>query len=108
MSRSSTSELVYFLSQRHGRGVSSTTVSSSRRYVCGIITDTGNFEHGYYTGDTMRTDGPPARRGSGRGEGSRQPHLQQFLSPDRITAERLLHSIQPDGGPPGPTQPTYG
>ena len=56
VSRSSTSELIYFLV----RGMAGEEFSDSdfiTAVYVGIITDTGNFEHGYYTGDTMRTVG---------------------------------------------------
>ncbi len=54
--RSSTSELIYFLVN----GMEGEEFSDSDFFTAvyvGIITDTGNFEHGYYTGDTMRTVG---------------------------------------------------
>jgi phosphoesterase RecJ-like protein len=54
--RSSTSELIYFLVN----GMEGEEFNDSDFFTAvyvGIITDTGNFEHGYYTGDTMRTVG---------------------------------------------------
>jgi len=56
VSRSSTSELVYYLVGGMGGGEFSDPDYITAVYV-GIITDTGNFEHGYYSGDTMRTVG---------------------------------------------------
>jgi len=56
VSRSSTSELVYFLVNGMEGSEFNDSEFITAVYV-GIITDTGNFEHGYYTGDTMRTVG---------------------------------------------------
>jgi bifunctional oligoribonuclease and PAP phosphatase NrnA len=54
--RSSTSELIYFLvTAMEGKDFSDPAFIEAV-YV-GIITDTGNFEHGLYNGDTMRTVG---------------------------------------------------
>jgi bifunctional oligoribonuclease and PAP phosphatase NrnA len=54
--RSSTSELVYFLvTAMEGREF--TDADFIEAVYVGIITDTGNFEHGLYNGDTMRTVG---------------------------------------------------
>lgn len=54
--RSSTSELVYFLVNEMNEGEFCDPDFIEAVYV-GIITDTGNFEHGLYSGDTMRTVG---------------------------------------------------
>ncbi len=54
--RSSTSELVYALVNEMEEGEFSDHDFIEAVYV-GIITDTGNFEHGLYSGDTMRTVG---------------------------------------------------
>ena len=54
--RSSTSELIYSLVNEMGEGEFSDPDFIEAVYV-GIITDTGNFEHGLYSGDTMRTVG---------------------------------------------------
>jgi phosphoesterase RecJ-like protein len=56
VSRSSTSELVYYLVNGMEGEEFSDHDFITAVYV-GIITDTGNFEHGYYSGDTMRTVG---------------------------------------------------
>ena len=56
VSRSSTSELIYFLVNGMEGEEFSDNDFFTAVYV-GIITDTGNFEHGFYTGDTMRTVG---------------------------------------------------
>ncbi len=56
VSRSSTSELVYFLVNGMEGSEFNNSDFITAVYV-GIITDTGNFEHGYYTGDTMRIVG---------------------------------------------------
>jgi phosphoesterase RecJ-like protein len=53
---SSTSELVYFIvNEMEGKEFADSDFITAV-YV-GIITDTGNFEHGYYSGDTMRIIG---------------------------------------------------
>jgi len=54
--RSSTSELVYFIVNEMNGGEFDDPDFIEAVYV-GIITDTGNFEHGLYSGDTMRTVG---------------------------------------------------
>jgi bifunctional oligoribonuclease and PAP phosphatase NrnA len=54
--RSSTSELIYFLVSAI-EGKEFTDPWFIEAVYVGIITDTGNFEHGLYTGDTMRTVG---------------------------------------------------
>ena len=54
--RSSTSELIYALVNEMEGGEFSDPDFIEAVYV-GIITDTGNFEHGLYSGDTMRTVG---------------------------------------------------
>ena len=54
--RSSTSEIVYFLVTGLEGGDFNDHAFIEAVYV-GIITDTGNFEHGLYNGDTMRTVG---------------------------------------------------
>ncbi len=54
--RSSTSELVYSLVRELNNGDFNDKAFSEAIYV-GIVTDTGNFEHGLYNGDTMRTVG---------------------------------------------------
>ncbi|HUW91776.1 MAG TPA: DHH family phosphoesterase [Bacteroidales bacterium] len=53
---SSTSELIYSLVNEMEEGEFSDPDFIEAVYV-GIITDTGNFEHGLYNGDTMRTVG---------------------------------------------------
>ena len=55
-SRSSTSEIVYFLVTNLEGGDFNDHDFIEAVYV-GIITDTGNFEHGLYNGDTMRAVG---------------------------------------------------
>ncbi len=54
--RSSTSELIYFIVNDMNGGEFTDPDFITAVYV-GIITDTGNFEHGLYSGDTMRTVG---------------------------------------------------
>jgi phosphoesterase RecJ-like protein len=56
ISRSSTSEIIYLLiNSMEGKEFSD--IDFINAVYVGIVTDTGNFEHGYYTGDTMRTVG---------------------------------------------------
>jgi phosphoesterase RecJ-like protein len=55
-SMSSTSELIYTLVNEMKEGEFSDPDYIEAVYV-GIVTDTGNFEHGLYSGDTMRTVG---------------------------------------------------
>jgi phosphoesterase RecJ-like protein len=62
VSRSSTSELVYFLVNGM-EGSDYNDIEFLTAVYVGIVTDTGNFEHGYYTGDTMRTVGHLLDRG---------------------------------------------
>jgi phosphoesterase RecJ-like protein len=74
-----------------------TDVSRSSVYV-GIITDTGNFEHGYYTGDTMRTVGHLLDKGVDKEK--IHNHIFSNFSPDRIRLKGFsLHSrmvVHPD------------
>jgi phosphoesterase RecJ-like protein len=56
MNRSSTSELIYTLVNEIEEKEFDDDEFITAVYV-GIITDTGNFEHGYYSGDTMRIVG---------------------------------------------------
>lgn len=56
VNRSSTSELVYLLVNAM-EGSEFTDNDFITAVYVGIITDTGNFEHGYYSGDTMRIVG---------------------------------------------------
>jgi phosphoesterase RecJ-like protein len=64
----------------------------------GIITDTGNFEHGYYTGDTMRTVGHLLDKGVDKEK--IHNHIFSNFSPDRIRLKGFaLHSrmvVHPD------------
>jgi bifunctional oligoribonuclease and PAP phosphatase NrnA len=52
----STSELLHQLITIHNKGIFTDVPYSEAIYV-GIVTDTGNFDHGSYTGDTFRTIG---------------------------------------------------
>lgn len=90
VSRSSTSELVYFLVN----GMVGTEFSDNdfiTAVYVGIITDTGNFEHGYYTGDTMRTVGHLLDRGVDKEK--IHDHIFSNFSADRIRLKGFsLHS----------------
>ncbi|NLE35260.1 MAG: bifunctional oligoribonuclease/PAP phosphatase NrnA [Bacteroidales bacterium] len=90
VSRSSTSELVYFLVN----GMEGTEFSDSdfiTAVYVGIITDTGNFEHGYYTGDTMRTVGHLLDMGVDKER--IHDHIFSNFSADRIRLKGFaLHS----------------
>ena len=97
VSRSSTSELVYFLVN----GMEGTEFSDSdfiTAVYVGIITDTGNFEHGYYTGDTMRTVGHLLDMGVDKE--LIHDHIFSNFSADRIRLKGFaLHSrmvVHPD------------
>lgn len=62
----------------------------------GIITDTGNFEHGYYTGDTMRTVGHLLDMGVDKE--NVYNHIFSNFSADRIRLKGI-RAAQPHGGP---------
>jgi phosphoesterase RecJ-like protein len=90
VSRSSTSELIYFLVNGMEGGEFSDHDFITAVYV-GIITDTGNFEHGYYTGDTMRTVGHLLDMGLDKER--IYNHIFSNFSPDRIRLKGFaLHS----------------
>jgi len=90
VSRSSTSELIYFLvNAMEGKEFNDAEFITAV-YV-GIITDTGNFEHGYYTGDTMRTVGHLLDMGVDKER--IYNHIFSNFSPDRIRLKGFaLHS----------------
>jgi len=97
ISRSSTSELIYFIvNEMEGREFDDKDFITAV-YV-GIITDTGNFEHGYYTGDTMRTVGHLLDKGVDKEK--IHNHIFSNFSPDRIRLKGFaLHSrmvVHPD------------
>ncbi|MCK7530268.1 MAG: hypothetical protein MZV63_04040 [Marinilabiliales bacterium] len=57
----------------------------------GIVTDTGNFEHGFYSGDTMRTVGHLLDRGVDTERVFN--HDLQYFSADRMRLKGFaLHS----------------
>lgn len=90
VSRSSTSELVYFLVNGMEGSEFNDSDFITAVYV-GIITDTGNFEHGYYTGDTMRTVGHLLDMGVNKE--TVYNHIFSNFSPDRIRLKGFaLHS----------------
>ncbi|MRR23548.1 bifunctional oligoribonuclease/PAP phosphatase NrnA, partial [bacterium] len=90
ISRSSTSELVYFLVNGMEGSEFNDSDFITAVYV-GIITDTGNFEHGYYTGDTMRTVGHLLDMGVNKERVYN--HIFSNFSPDRIRLKGFaLHS----------------
>lgn len=90
VSRSSTSELVYFLVNGMEGSEFNDSDFITAVYV-GIITDTGNFEHGYYTGDTMRTVGHLLDMGVNKE--LIYNHIFSNFSPDRIRLKGFaLHS----------------
>jgi len=90
VSRSSTSELVYFLVNGMEGSEFNDSDFITAVYV-GIITDTGNFEHGYYTGDTMRTVGHLLDMGVDKERVYN--HIFSNFSPDRIRLKGFaLHS----------------
>lgn len=95
--RSSTSELVYFLVNEMEEGEFSEPDFIEAVYV-GIITDTGNFEHGLYSGDTMRTVGLLLDRGVDKEKIVN--HIFSNFSADRMRLKGFaLHSrmvIHPD------------
>lgn len=97
VSRSSTSELVYFLVNGMEGEEFNDSEFITAVYV-GIITDTGNFEHGYYTGDTMRTVGHLLDKGVDKEKIFN--HIFSNFSPDRIRLKGFaLHSrmvVHPD------------
>lgn len=97
ISRSSTSELVYFLVNGMEGSEYNDSEFITAVYV-GIITDTGNFEHGYYTGDTMRTVGHLLDMGVDKERVYN--HIFSNFSPDRIRLKGFaLHSrmvVHPD------------
>ena len=79
--RSSTSELVYFLVNGM-EGAEFNDIDFITAVYVGIITDTGNFEHGYYTGDTMRTVGHLIDKGVDKER--IYNHIFSNFTPDRI------------------------
>lgn len=90
VSRSSTSELIYFLVNGMEGEEFNDSEFITAVYV-GIITDTGNFEHGYYTGDTMRTVGHLLDMGVDKEKVFN--HIFSNFSPDRIRLKGFaLHS----------------
>ena len=90
VSRSSTSELVYFLVNGMEGSEFNDSDFITAVYI-GIITDTGNFEHGYYTGDTMRTVGHLLDKGVDKER--IYNHIFSNFSPDRIRLKGFaLHS----------------
>lgn len=90
VSRSSTSELVYILVNGMEGSEFNDSEFITAVYV-GIITDTGNFEHGYYTGDTMRTVGHLLDMGVDKEKVYN--HVFCNFSPDRIRLKGFsLHS----------------
>ena len=97
VSRSSTSELVYFLVNGMEGSEFNDSDFITAVYV-GIITDTGNFEHGYYTGDTMRTVGHLLDMGVDKEK--IYNHIFSNFSADRIRLKGFaLHSrmvVHPD------------
>ena len=97
ISRSSTSELIYFLVNAMEGSEFDDSDFITAVYV-GIITDTGNFEHGYYTGDTMRTVGHLLDKGVDKEK--IHNHIFSNFSPDRIRLKGFaLHSrmvVHPD------------
>ena len=97
VSRSSTSELVYFLVNGMEGCEFNDSEFITAVYV-GIITDTGNFEHGYYTGDTMRTVGHLLDMGVDKE--NVYNHIFSNFSADRIRLKGFaLHSrmvVHPD------------
>jgi phosphoesterase RecJ-like protein len=97
VSRSSTSELIYFLVNGMEGAEFNDSEFITAVYV-GIITDTGNFEHGYYTGDTMRTVGHLLDMGVDKERIFN--HIFSNFSPDRIRLKGFsLHSrmvVHPD------------
>lgn len=97
ISSSSTSELIYFLVNAMEGSEFDDSDFITAVYV-GIITDTGNFEHGYYTGDTMRTVGHLLDKGVDKEK--IHNHIFSNFSPDRIRLKGFaLHSrmvVHPD------------
>jgi len=97
VSRSSTSELIYFVVNAMEGNEFDDSDFITAVYV-GIITDTGNFEHGYYTGDTMRTVGHLLDKGVDKEK--IHNHIFSNFSPDRIRLKGFaLHSrmvVHPD------------
>lgn len=97
ISRSSTSELIYFVVNAMEGSEFDDSDFITAVYV-GIITDTGNFEHGYYTGDTMRTVGHLLDKGVDKEK--IHDHIFSNFSPDRIRLKGFaLHSrmvVHPD------------
>ncbi len=79
--RSSTSELIYFLVNDMAGGEFDDQQFLTAVYV-GIVTDTGNFEHGFISGDTMRTVGSLLDKGVDRERVYN--HIFSNFSPDRM------------------------
>lgn len=97
VSRSSTSELVYFLVNGM-EGSEFNDIDFLTAVYVGIVTDTGNFEHGYYSGDTMRTVGHLLDRGVDKERVFN--HIFSNFSADRMRLKGFaLHSrmvLHPD------------
>lgn len=97
VSRSSTSELVYFLVNGM-EGSEFNDIDFLTAVYVGIVTDTGNFEHGYYSGDTMRTVGHLLDRGVDKERVFN--HIFSNFSADRMRLKGFaLHSrmvVHPD------------
>ena len=97
VSRSSTSELVYFLVNGM-EGSEFNDIDFLTAVYVGIVTDTGNFEHGYYSGDTMRTVGHLLDRGVNKERVFN--HIFSNFSADRMRLKGFaLHSrmvVHPD------------
>ncbi len=90
VNRSSTSELVYFLVNGMEGGEFDDNDFFTAVYV-GIVTDTGNFEHGFFSGDTMRTVGHLLDKGVDRERVYN--HIFSNFSPERIRLKGFsLHS----------------
>jgi phosphoesterase RecJ-like protein len=84
MNSSSTSELIYFIvNEMEGREFADDDFITAV-YV-GIITDTGNFEHGYYSGDTMRIVGHLLDMGVDKERVYN--HIFSNFTPDRMRLE---------------------
>lgn len=100
ISRSSTSELIYFLVNGM-EGSEFDDIEFLTAVYVGIVTDTGNFEHGYYTGDTMRTVGHLLDKGVDKEKvhdhifsnfSADRMRLQGFALHDRLVVHPDLHT----------------
>ncbi len=90
IARSSTSELIYSLVNEMEGGEFHDAEFLSAVYV-GIVTDTGNFEHGFFSGDTMRTVGRLIDLGVDRERVNN--HIFANFSSDRLRLKGFaLHS----------------